>query len=67
MTIDFATARSSELTAAQLDEAFEVHELMPCPYGDHFTGNPEGCYECQCDAGEDLDRTLGFGELAHVW
>ena len=49
----------AKMAADEMDECYFCGE--PC-------GNPQGYhYECACIHGEDLDRTTGFGELAHVW
>lgn len=40
----------------------------PCYLCGEPCGNPQGRhYECACEYGEDLDATMGFNDLAHIW
>ena len=49
-------------------EAETEEEYPPCDVCGQPCGNAQGRhYECACISGEDLDRTNGFGELAHIW
>lgn len=39
-----------------------------CYYCGEVTYNSQGRhYECAVEAGDDLDETLDYGELSHVW
>lgn len=70
LTHDPATPAGAEALArirGEMEELeFQLYET--CYHCGKPCGNAQGRhYECAVEYGEDLDRTLGFGDAAHIW